>query len=94
VNSKGSRNVEVGLTDLRVLVEMMRDKDIQKLAEVMVLTEPENSNPTAQAIFQQLLDAAMPKARQKVERDYRRLLEALESGVGVDLALKAFLRRD
>ena len=88
------RKVEVGLVDLKVLVETMFEKDVRKQAEVMVLTQPENTSMEAAFEFDLLVSEATPAAREKQERKYHRLRAALETGVDVDLALKAFLHRD
>jgi len=84
----------VGLTDLRAFVEATFEKDVRKMAEVMVITQPGNSDAEAVFEFDRLVAEAEPAARARVELRYRHLLEALENGTGVDLALKAFLRRD
>jgi hypothetical protein len=88
------RKVEVGLVDLKVLVETMFEKDVRKQAEVMVLTEPGNSSAEAAFEFDRLVSEATPTARKKQERRYHRLRAALESGIEVAPALKSFLHRD
>jgi hypothetical protein len=67
--------------------------DVKRQAEVMVLNEPGNTDAEAAFEFARQVSQRMPEARKKVERHYHRLLEALESGADVDLALKAFLHR-
>jgi len=88
------RKVEVGLVDLKVFVRKIFEIDIKRQAEAMVINEPGNSDPEATSEFVRQVSEKMPQARKKQERKYRRLLEALESGIDVDLALKAFLHRD
>ena len=86
--------VEVDLIDLKVLVDTMYEKDVLKCAEGMVLAEPGNTDDQAAFLFASLRDQAMPEARKRIERRYRRLREALESGTDVAPALKSFLHRD
>ena len=88
------RKVEVGLVDLKVLVRQLFEIQVKRQAEVMVLNEPGNTDAEAAFEFAQQVSEKLPEARKKQELHYRRLLEALESGDGVDLALKAFLHRD
>jgi hypothetical protein len=87
------RKVEVGLVDLKVLVETMFEKDVRKQAEVMVLTQPGNSSAEAAFEFERQVSEATPEARKMQGRIYRRLREALESGADVAPALKSFLHR-
>jgi hypothetical protein len=94
MTSNESRNVEVGLTDLRAFIESTFEKDVRKQAEVMVITQPGNSSAEVAFEFDRLVAEAEPAARARVELRYRHLLEALKSGDRVDRALKAFLRRD
>jgi hypothetical protein len=88
------RKVEVGLVDLKVLVRKMFEIDVKRQAEVMVFNEPGNTDAEAAFEFARQVSRQLPEARKKIERHYHRLLEALESGDGVDPALKAFLHRD
>ena len=88
------RKIEVDLVDLKVFVEKIFEKDVRRQAEVMVITQPENVSYEAAIEFDIQLSRVMPEARKKQERRYRRLREALETGVDVGPALKAFLHRD
>ena len=88
------RKIEVDLVDLKVFVEKIFEKDVRRQAEVMVITQPENVSYEAAIEFDIQLSRVLPEARKKQERRYRRLREALETGVGVGPALKAFLHRD
>ena len=87
------RKIEVGLVDLKVFVHKMFEIDVKRQAEVMVLNEPGNTDAEAAFEFATQVSAKLPEARKKIERRYHRLLEALESGVDVDPALKSFLHR-
>ena len=82
------------MVDLKVFVRKIFEIDVKRQAEVMVLNEPGNTDAEAVFEFAAQVSARMPEARRKIERRYHRLLEALESGADVDLALKAFLHRD
>jgi hypothetical protein len=88
------RKVEVDLVDLKVFIKKIFEKDVRRQAEVMVLTQPGNSSVEAAFEFADQVSKAMPEARKKQERRYRRLHEALETGVDVGPSLKAFLHRD
>ena len=88
------RKIEVDLVDLKVFVEKIFEKDVRRQAEVMVITQPENVSYEAAIEFDIQLSRVLPEARKKQERRYRRLREALETGVDVGPALKAFLHRD
>ena len=88
------RKVEVGLVDLKVFVRKIFEIDVKRQAEVMVLNEPGNTDAEAAFEFVTQVSARMHAARKKIERHYHRLLEALETGVDVGPALKAFLHRD
>lgn len=85
------RQVTVGLVDLKLLVGMCIDQQVDAQAQVMVLNEPGRSNPTAAFEFAQLAAEKMPEATNRVRPRFRRLLEALESGEDVDSALAAFV---
>lgn len=87
------RKVEVGLVDLKVLVDAMFEKDVRRRAEIIVLNQPGHADPQVVFEFDRLVGEAEPEARAQVELRYRRLREALESGVHVAQALKAFLHR-
>jgi hypothetical protein len=87
------RKATVNLVDLKVLVKARCEKDVQSLAQVMVLTQPGNSDAETAFEFDPLVSQAKPEARKKVERGYRRLLAALETGEGVDAAPAAFVHR-
>jgi uncharacterized NAD-dependent epimerase/dehydratase family protein len=88
------RKVEVDLVDLKVLVETMFETDVRRQAEVMVLTQPGNSSAEAAFEFDREVSAATPEAQKMQGRLYRRLREALESGVDVASSLKSFVHRD
>jgi hypothetical protein len=92
--TKQERQVTVGLVDLKVLIGTMFEREVRKQAEVMVLTQPGNTDASAAHIFAGLVNEALPAARKMVEVRYRRLQEALESGSDVGPSLKAFLHRD
>jgi hypothetical protein len=87
------RDVTVGLSDLKAFVKAAFEKDVRKQAEVMVLTAPGMSDAESAFEFDRLVSTAEPEARKRIEKRYRRLLEAVESGVDVGPALAAFLHR-
>lgn len=83
--------VTVGLVDLKKLVGKCMDQQVEARAQVMVLTEPGRSDPTAAFEFAHLIDEARPEALKRTQLRFRRLLEALESGNDVDAALESFV---
>jgi hypothetical protein len=85
------REVTVGLMDLKILVGMCIDHEVDGRAQVMVLAEPGNSNATAAFEFAQLVEAARPEAKTRVKPRFSRLLDALESGKDVDASLASFV---
>jgi hypothetical protein len=85
------RLVTVGLVDLKKLVGMCIDLQVEDRAQVMALNEPGRSTPTAALDFAGLVDKARPKARKQVRLHFRRLLKAVESGDDVDASLKSFV---
>jgi len=85
------REVTVGLVDLKVLVGMYIDQQVDALAQVMVLTEPGRSNPTAAFEFAGLVEKASPEAKKRVRARMHTLVEALESGENVGTALASFV---
>ena len=85
------REVTVGLVDLKILVGMCMDQQVDAQAQVMVLTEPGRSDPTAAFEFARLVQEATPGAKRRVGSRFRRLLEALESGEDVDASLASFV---
>jgi hypothetical protein len=87
------KEVAIELGDLRALIETMFEKDVRKLAETMVITQPENFDRETALNFDRQISEIEPEARKKVELRYRHLLEALGSGKDVARALKSFVRR-
>jgi hypothetical protein len=85
------RVITVGLVDLKKLVGMCIDQQVEARAQVMVLTEPGRSDPTAAFEFARLVDETRPEALKRTRLRFRRLLEALESGNDVDASLKSFV---
>jgi hypothetical protein len=85
------RLVTVGLVDLKKLVGMCIDQQVEARAQVMVLTEPGGSDPTAAFDFAGLVDKARPEAMKQEGLRFRRLLNAVEGGDDVDASLKAFV---
>jgi hypothetical protein len=86
------REITVGLVDLKILVGMCMDQQVDARAQVMVLTEPGRSDPTAAFEFAGLVEEAKPEATKRVRSRFHRLLEALESGNDVNESLAAFVR--
>jgi hypothetical protein len=87
-----SREVTVGLVDLKILVGMCMDQQVDARAQAMVLTEPGRSEPTAAFEFAGLVAEAKPEATKRVRSRFHRLLEALESGNDVNESMAAFVR--
>jgi len=85
------REVTIGLVDLKVLVGMYIDQKVYAQAQVMVLTEPGRSNPTAAFEHAGLVEEATPEAKKRVHARVHSLMEALESGNGVRAALASFV---
>ena len=85
------REVNVGLVDLKKIVGMCMDRQVESCAQGIVLTEPGRSDPTAAFEFARLVDEARPEALRRTRLRFRRLLEALESGNDVDASLEAFV---
>jgi hypothetical protein len=83
--------VTVGLVDLKILVGMCMDQQVDAQAKAMVLPEPRRSNPTAAFEFTRLVEEATPEAKKRVQLRFRDLLEALESGKDVDSSLASFV---
>jgi hypothetical protein len=88
------RGVTVELGDLKVLIEIMFEKDVRKLAETKVTNQPKNFCREAALEFDREVSEVLPEARKTVAARYRHLREALEIGKDVAHALKTFVRRD
>jgi hypothetical protein len=86
------REVTVGLVDLKILVGMCMDQQVDAQAQVMVLTEPGRSDPTAAFEFARLVEEVKPVAKKQVQSRFHLLLEALESGNDVNESLADFVR--
>jgi hypothetical protein len=87
-----SREVTVGLVDLKILVGMCMDQQVDARAQAMVLTDPGRSEPTADFEFAGLVAEAKPEATKRVRSRFHRLLEALESGNDVTEAARLRIR--
>jgi hypothetical protein len=88
------RKIDVGLVDLKRLVKRMYEAEVYAQARQMVETGPQNQIEAEAALsFAQLVSEATPEAEKRVAPRYRHLREALESGIGVDLALASFAHR-
>jgi hypothetical protein len=85
------REVTVGLVDLKIFVGMCIDQQVDAQAQVMFLTEPGRSDPTAAFEFARLVEEATPDAMKRVRSRFRRLLDSLESGEDVDASLASFV---
>lgn len=68
------------------------NRKVETQAQMMVLTEPGNSDPTAAIEFARLIEEAKPEAEKRVRLRFQRLLEALESGNDVKESLAAFVK--
>jgi len=86
------RLVTVGLVDLKILVGMCMDQQVDARAQVMVLNQPGRTDPEAALEFAGLVGKAMPEAKKQVRSHFRGLLEALETGKDVDVSLASFVR--
>ncbi len=84
------REVSVNLNDLKKLVIQLRNCEANSRAEASVLTSAGFRNPSAAAVFLAAVEKAKPDAEDMVNRRYKALLEAIESGNNVRDSLSNF----
>ena len=85
-------DVTVNLHDLKLLVKLCFEHDVQSRARNGVMVPFANANPAGATHLAFLIKDQELAARQQVSMRYRRLLEALESANDVAASLRDFVR--
>jgi hypothetical protein len=85
-------DVTVNLHDLKLLVKLCFEHDVDSSARTTVMMRFANLDPVRAIEFANLVKAEELSARQRESMRYRRLLEALESANDVASSLRDFVR--
>jgi hypothetical protein len=85
-------DVTVNLHDLKRLVNLCFEHDIESRARTTVMVRFANANPANAIELARLIDAEKLQSRERESMRYRRLLEALGSANDVAASLADFLR--
>jgi hypothetical protein len=85
-------DVTIDLKDLKLLVDYCFQQDVGRRAETAVLSAEAQNNPAGAIAFSVRVKNAEPEAKEMTALRYGDLRAALNSGIGVPGALKAFLK--
>lgn len=88
------KEMTIRISDLKLLVEQLFKADAYNRARISVFTNLQGPDATAVHEMTYQTEQALPAVRLDLKLRYRQLKTSLQTGEGVDVALRRFLNAD